>query len=123
MHHQPSDLVWGMTNVLFLMQEPWLLALLAFQALLLVSVIILRKSWNYNVAVLVLAGTLPLLLTCLSLSLGPDTSTALGKSHLSDFPEQSAACLRAKNAGLLWAMPASCSLPLVHMRLDSKIAH
>ncbi|EIE24446.1 hypothetical protein COCSUDRAFT_61871 [Coccomyxa subellipsoidea C-169] len=36
--------------------EPWLIALLAFQALLLVSVIILRKSWNYNVGVLVLAA-------------------------------------------------------------------
>ncbi|BDA42922.1 probable transmembrane protein 18 [Coccomyxa sp. Obi] len=37
-------------------KEPWLIALLAFQALLLVSVIVFRKSWNFNLVVLVLAA-------------------------------------------------------------------
>ncbi len=40
------------------MQEPWLIALLALQALLLISVILFRKSWNFNLVVLVLAGML-----------------------------------------------------------------
>ncbi|KAK9909857.1 hypothetical protein WJX75_008468 [Coccomyxa subellipsoidea] len=37
-------------------QEPWLIGLLAFQALLLGSVIVFRKSWNYNLIVLILAA-------------------------------------------------------------------
>ncbi|CAL8467438.1 g6976 [Coccomyxa elongata] len=39
-------------------KEPWLIALLALQALLLISVIVFRKSWNFNLVVLVLAAGL-----------------------------------------------------------------
>lgn len=46
-------------KLLLLVQEPWLIGLLTFQALLLGSVIVFRKSWNYNLIVLILAGKLP----------------------------------------------------------------
>lgn len=37
-------------------QEPWLLGVLALQALLFLSVIVFRKHANYNLFVLILAG-------------------------------------------------------------------
>lgn len=38
------------------MQEPWLIALITFHVLLLVSVVTLRRSWNFNLFILLAAG-------------------------------------------------------------------
>ena len=45
------------------LQEPWIIGLLASHLLLLVLVLVFRKSWNLNLIIMVSAGTF--LLTCI----------------------------------------------------------
>ncbi len=59
-------------------QEPWLAGLLAFHLLLLLSCIAFRKSWNYNFAVLLVAGEhLPLVHTLFGVACSEDLASEL----------------------------------------------